>query len=212
MIIYHKLFWSLSCYTVWIKQTNKTNSQKDKTQKNLKPSPYLLLFLGEGSRCLVLTSHPRSLSWLLSVTFTVGFQIFYIGCSIMYCIGEGHMPVVTSWSELTKVTNMLSRTIDPFPVFLIPAKKEHLWTALTLWLAISLSALLHGCGFYAWNNAMNSIGGREFKVMESFNLSFHWTNIVEYLHILDLRHLKSTASNSSVSTMPMRNCSSSSIW
>lgn len=29
------------------------------------------------------------------------------------------MPVVTSWSELTKVTNMLSRTIDPFPVFLI---------------------------------------------------------------------------------------------
>lgn len=36
------------------------------------------------------------------------------------------MPVVTSWSELTKVTNMLSRTIDPFPVFLIPAKKEHL--------------------------------------------------------------------------------------
>lgn len=124
MIIYHKLFWSLSCYTVWIKQTNKTNSQKDKTQKNLKPSPYLLLSLGEGSRCLVLTSHPRSLSWLLSVTFTVGFQIFYIGCSIMYCIGEGHMPVVTSWSELTKVTNMLSRTIDPFPVFLIPAKKE----------------------------------------------------------------------------------------
>lgn len=34
------------------------------------------------------------------------------------------MPVVTSWSELTEVTNVLSRNIDVFPVFFIPAKKS----------------------------------------------------------------------------------------
>lgn len=96
----------------------------------------------------------------------VGFQIFAVGRSFMYCTGEGYKEIAISWFlqvailERTKITNMRSSSLP---------KEAALPMYCILPFPCVRCCLTVVC---AWSNAVNLTRGREFKIMQSFNLSF----------------------------------------